>query len=53
MLLIVAFVIAFFALAHEYRVALLFVIALGTFTVSRANFAIEVRMVVMDFEHLG
>ena len=53
MLLIVAFVIAFFALPHEYGVALLFVIALGTFTVSLVNFAIEVRMAVMDFEHLG
>lgn len=51
MLLIVAFVIAFFALPHEYGVALLFVIALGTFTVSLVDLAKEIRMAVMDFEH--
>lgn len=51
LLLIVAFVIAFFALPHEYGVALLFMVALGTFTVSLVNFAKEIRMAVMDFEH--
>jgi hypothetical protein len=51
LLLIVAFVIAFFAAPHEYGVAILFMIALGTFTVSLVNFAREVHMAVMDFEH--
>ncbi|HEY0800620.1 MAG TPA: DUF2721 domain-containing protein [Steroidobacteraceae bacterium] len=52
LLLIVAFLIAFFALPHEYGVAIPFVIALGTFTVSLTRFAQEVRIAVMDFEHL-
>jgi len=51
LLLIVAFVIAFYALPHEYGVAILFVIALATFTISLINFAREVQMAVMDFEH--
>jgi hypothetical protein len=51
LLLIVAFVIAFFNLPHEYGVAMLFVVALGTFTISLINLAREVNMAVMDFEH--
>jgi uncharacterized membrane protein YgcG len=50
-LLIVAFFIAFFNFAHEYGVGLLFIVALGTFAFSLINFAREVRMAVMDFEH--
>jgi Protein of unknown function (DUF2721) len=53
LLLIVAFFIAFFQLPHEYGVAVLFVIALGTFTVSLVNLAREVQLAVMDFEHFG
>lgn len=53
LLLIVAFVIAFFAFSHEYGVAALFVMALGAFTVSLISFAQEVRIAVMDFEHFG
>jgi hypothetical protein len=53
LLLIVAFGIAFFNLPHEYGVGLLFVVALGAFTLSLINLAREVRLAVMDFEHFG
>jgi uncharacterized membrane protein YbhN (UPF0104 family) len=53
LLLIVAFVIAFYNLPHEYGVAILFIVALGTFTVSLIDLAREICMAVMDFEHLG
>jgi hypothetical protein len=53
LLLIVAFFIAFFQLPHEYGVAILFVVALATFTVSLINLAREVQIAVMDFEHFG
>jgi hypothetical protein len=53
LLLIVAFGIALFELPHEYGVAILFVVALGTFTASLINLAREVHMAVMDFEHFG
>ena len=53
LLLIVAFGIAFFNLPHEYGVGLLFVVALGAFTLSLINLAREVQLAVMDFEHFG
>lgn len=53
LLLIVAFCTAFFNVAHEYGVAILFVVALGTFTVSLPDLAREVHLAVMDFEHFG
>lgn len=53
LLLIVAFVIAYYDFPHEYGVAILFIVALGTFTISLINFAREVHMAVMDFEHFG
>ena len=51
LLLIVAFVTAFFAFPHEYGVAVLFTMALATFTMSLINFSQEVHMAVMDLEH--
>jgi hypothetical protein len=51
LLLILAFGIAMFALPHEYGVAILFVVALGTFTIALINLAREVHLAVMDFEH--
>ncbi|MEO8320592.1 MAG: DUF2721 domain-containing protein, partial [Bradyrhizobium sp.] len=51
LLLIVAFVIAYYDFPHEYGVAILFIVALGTFTFALINFAREVHMAVMDFEH--
>ncbi len=53
LLLIVAFVIAYYDFPHEYGVAILFIVALGTFTFALINFAREVHMAVMDFEHFG
>jgi len=53
LLLIVAFGIAMFNVPHEHGVAILFVVALGTFTISLINLAREVHMAVMDFEHFG
>jgi hypothetical protein len=52
LLLIIAFFIAFFSLPHEFGVAVLFMTALVAFTVSLVSFANEVRLAVMDFEHL-
>ena len=51
-LLIVAFCIAFFELPHEYGVAVLFLVALGTLSISLIDLAREVRIAAMDFEHL-
>lgn len=53
LLLIVAFGIALFDLPHEYGVAILFVVALGAFTISLINLAREIYLAVMDFEHFG
>ena len=50
-LVIVAFVSAFFALQHERGVAILFVAALGAFTVSLVDFAREVRIALSEFDH--
>jgi hypothetical protein len=52
LVLIVAFVIAFFNLPHEYGVVILFSLALISFTVSLIDLAREIRMAVMDFERL-
>jgi hypothetical protein len=51
LLLIVAFVIAFLALPHEYGVALLFVIALGTLTVSRVSLLCGDRIAIGAKRH--
>jgi hypothetical protein len=50
-LVIVAFVSAFFAIEHEHGVALLFVASLGAFTVSLFDFAREVRIALSEFDH--
>lgn len=47
-LMIVAFVHAFFELPHERGVAILFVVALSCLAVSLVNFAREVRIVIND-----
>ena len=51
LLVIVAFVTAFFQLQHERGVAIFFMIALGAFTVSLVDFAREVRIALSDFDH--
>lgn len=50
-LVIVAFASAFFAFEHERRVAILFVVSLGAFTVSLVDFAREVRIALSEFDH--
>ena len=51
LLVIVAFVCAFYNMAHEYAVALLFVVALGFFTVSLVYLAREARIALNEFDH--
>jgi hypothetical protein len=51
MLVIVAFLTAFFQLQHERGVAVFFMISLGAFTVSLVDFAREVRIALSEFDH--
>src|SRR5215475_8595129 len=51
LLVIVAFVCAFYNLQHEYGVALLFVISLGFFTISLVDLAREVRFALHEYDH--
>lgn len=51
LLIIVAFVSAYFHVAHEYGVAVLFTVALGFFIVSLVNLARETRIALHDFDH--
>jgi hypothetical protein len=50
-LVIVAFVSAYLNLAHEYGVALLFVLALAFFTASLFNLARETRIALHEMDH--
>jgi Protein of unknown function (DUF2721) len=50
-LVIVAFVCAFYNLPHEYAVAVLFIVALGFFTVSLVYLAREARIALNEFDH--
>jgi len=51
LLVIVAFVCAFYSLRHEYGVAVLFVVALGFFTVSLVCLVREARIALNEFDH--
>lgn len=51
LLVIVAFVTAFFQLQHERGVAIFFLISLGAFTISLIDFAREVRIALSQFDH--
>jgi Ca2+/Na+ antiporter len=51
LLIIVAFVSAMFHLAHEYGVAILFVVALVFFVLSLVYLARETRIALHDFDH--
>ena len=51
LLIIVAFVSAYFHVAHEYGVAVLFTVALGFFIVSLVNRARETRIALHDYDH--
>jgi Protein of unknown function (DUF2721) len=50
-LVIVAFLTAFFQLPHERGVAIFFLISLGAFTVSLIDFAREVRIALSEYDH--
>jgi len=52
-LIVVAFVSAFFQIQHERGVAILFIISVATFTVSLVDFAREVRIALSEFDHHG
>jgi hypothetical protein len=51
LLIIVAFVSAMLHVAHEYGVAILFVVALGFFTLSLIYLARETRIALHDLDH--
>lgn len=53
LLVIVAFVSAYFNLRHEYGVAVFFVIALGFFTASLVNLAREARIALHEYDHFS
>jgi len=50
-LVIVAFVSAYFNVAHEYGVGVLFMLALGFFTASLVNLARETHIALHDMDH--
>ena len=52
-LVIVAFVSAFLRVEHERGVAILFVAALGAFSLALLDFAREVRIALSDADHHG
>jgi hypothetical protein len=50
-LVIVSFVSAYFNVAHEYGVGVLFILALAFFTASLVNLARETRIALHDLDH--
>jgi hypothetical protein len=52
-LIVVAFVSAFFQIPHERGVAILFIASVAAFTVSLVDFAREVRIALSEFDHHG
>ena len=50
-LIVVAFLTAFFQLQHERGVAIFFIISLGAFTISLIDFAREVRIALTEYDH--
>jgi uncharacterized protein (DUF2336 family) len=53
LLVIVAFVSAYFNMTHEYGVAALFILALGFFTASMVNLARETRIALHEYDHFS
>ena len=53
LLVIVAFVTAFFQIQHERGVAVFFMISLSAFTISLVDFAREVRIALSEYDHHG
>ncbi|WP_076865735.1 DUF2721 domain-containing protein [Bradyrhizobium mercantei] len=52
-LIVVAFVSAFFEIQHERGVAILFIVSVIAFIVSLVDFAREVRIALSEFDHYG
>jgi DMSO reductase anchor subunit len=52
-LIVVAFVSAFFEIQHERGVAILFIVSVIAFIVSLVDFAREVRIALSEFDHHG
>jgi uncharacterized protein DUF2721 len=52
-LVIIAFLSAFFQMQHERGVAIFFMISLSAFTVSLVDFAREVRIALSEYDHHG
>jgi magnesium-transporting ATPase (P-type) len=53
LLVIVAFISAYFNVEHEYGVAALFVVALGFFTASLVILALETRIALHEYDHFS
>lgn len=53
LLVIIAFVTAYFNFPHEYGAALLFVLALGCFTAALVNLAREARIALHEYDHFS
>jgi magnesium-transporting ATPase (P-type) len=53
LLVIVAFISAYFNVVHEYGVAALFVVALGFFTASLVTLALETRIALHEYDHFS
>jgi hypothetical protein len=53
LLVIVAFVSAFFQIEHERGVAVLFIVSFCAFTVALIDFAREVRIALSEYDHYG
>src|SRR4051794_17290375 len=53
LLVVVAFGSAFLQIQHERGVAILFIVALASFTVALIDLAREVRIALSEFDHFG
>ena len=53
LLVVVAFVSAYFNIAHEYGVGLLFVVALCFFMAALVNLAREIRIALHEYDHFS
>lgn len=53
MLVIVAFITAFFEIPHERGVAVFFMISLGAFSIALIDFAREVRIALSAYDNHG
>jgi hypothetical protein len=51
LLVMVAFVSAFFGIEHERGIAVLFILTLGFFAASLINFARETRIALLEFDY--